>query len=182
MVVYNIYQLLACVYMIKTMVEDPEARPSEYFSKCQVKQSFKNSTNLYKFTCFMYWLKVSEMSETVVFVLRKKWNQISFLHVFHHSVMVLLIFLGGHSGASKLGESFKFLVSHLSLFHSQSYFLGSDPQLDCALSNVQLLLGHGGFQQTDSRQDGSCETIYYDIANDSICNYFDTLGNSQTLV
>lgn len=103
MVIYNIYQLLACIYMIKTMVGDEEAPPIKYFSKCQITQSFKNPTKLYKFTCFMYLLKISEMSETVVFVLRKKWNQISFLHVFHHSVMVLLIFLGGHSGASKLG-------------------------------------------------------------------------------
>lgn len=102
MVAYNIYQLLACVYMIKKILEDKEAPPTEYLSKCQIKQSFREPTDLYKFTCFMYLLKISEMSETVVFVLRKKWRQISFLHVFHHSVMVLFAFLSGNSGASKL--------------------------------------------------------------------------------
>lgn len=102
MVVYNISQLFACAYVIKTILEDKEAPLTEFFSRCQTGQGFRHATDLYKFSYFLYILKVSEMSETVVFVLRKKWNQISFLHVFHHAAMVLLIFLGGHSGSGKL--------------------------------------------------------------------------------
>lgn len=101
LVAYNIFQVLACLYMLKTMLGDKEAPPLEYFSRCQIKQTFRHPSDLYHFTCFVYALKVSEMSETVVFVLRKKWNQISFLHVFHHSVMVMLSFMGGYSGCCK---------------------------------------------------------------------------------
>ncbi|XP_068703406.1 very long chain fatty acid elongase 4-like isoform X2 [Montipora foliosa] len=40
---------------------------------------------------YVYWLsKFVESLETVFFILRKKNNQVSFLHVYHHSVMVVL--------------------------------------------------------------------------------------------
>lgn len=104
MAIYNVYQLWACFYMVGKILEDEHAPPTQYFSKCQHGEPFRKPSDLYRFSCFLYCLKVSEMSETVVFVLRKKWNQISFLHVFHHSAMVLLIFLGAHSGSSKFYE------------------------------------------------------------------------------
>lgn len=54
--------------------------------------------------CHTYFLlKVADLLDTVFFVLRKKQNQISFLHLYHHTGMVLLTwnaakFLpGGHS-------------------------------------------------------------------------------------
>lgn len=35
-------------------------------------------------------LKVFELSDTFIFVLRKKYNQASFLHIYHHASTVLL--------------------------------------------------------------------------------------------
>ncbi|XP_076392787.1 very long chain fatty acid elongase 7 isoform X2 [Megachile rotundata] len=35
-------------------------------------------------------LKVFELSDTVIFILRKKYNQASFLHIYHHTLTVLL--------------------------------------------------------------------------------------------
>lgn len=43
---------------------------------------------------WMYMLKIVELSETVFFVLRKKQNQVSSLHVYHHVSMVLLAWIG----------------------------------------------------------------------------------------
>ncbi|KAH8337572.1 hypothetical protein KR074_006889, partial [Drosophila pseudoananassae] len=46
--------------------------------------------------------KIIDLSETVVFVLRKKYKQISFLHVFHHVIMAgscyFIITFNGHGG------------------------------------------------------------------------------------
>lgn len=54
--------------------------------------------------CHTYFLlKVADLLDTVFFVLRKKQNQITFLHLYHHTGMVVLIwnatkfFPGGHS-------------------------------------------------------------------------------------
>ncbi|CAB3228030.1 unnamed protein product [Arctia plantaginis] len=43
---------------------------------------------------FYYIAKISELLDTVFFVLRKKLNQVSFLHVYHHTLMVLVIWFG----------------------------------------------------------------------------------------
>lgn len=43
---------------------------------------------------YHYYLnKVLDLSETAFFILRKKNEQLSFLHTFHHTVMVLNIYL-----------------------------------------------------------------------------------------
>ena len=41
-----------------------------------------------------YTNKYVELLDTIFFALRKKWNQISFLHVYHHAVMPLYMFIG----------------------------------------------------------------------------------------
>ena len=41
-----------------------------------------------------YTNKYVELLDTVFFALRKKWNQISFLHVYHHAIMPLYMFIG----------------------------------------------------------------------------------------
>lgn len=38
--------------------------------------------------------KLIELADTVIFILRKKWNQVSLLHVVHHSLVPLLIWTG----------------------------------------------------------------------------------------
>lgn len=98
MVCYNIYQIVSCAYVIKTMWKDDELPPTEYFSKCTTAKSFLLDPYLYNFASVIYWLKASEMLETFVFVLRKKTNQISFLHVFHHCATITMSYLGGYSG------------------------------------------------------------------------------------
>lgn len=45
--------------------------------------------------CHIYFLvKVLDLMDTVFFVLRKKQNQVSFLHVYHHTGMVMLTWSG----------------------------------------------------------------------------------------
>lgn len=106
-VCYNLYQLVACIYIIKTLWDDKELPPSQYFSKCTRARSFLKNPQLYHVACFVYWLKASEMIETVVFVLRKKSKQISFLHVFHHCATICMAYMGGQSGFGNYFESMR---------------------------------------------------------------------------
>lgn len=99
---YNIFQIIACVIVMVAIWYDKKAPPSRYFSQCQYSEPLDNPSYLYKFCLGIYMLKMSEFSETIVFILRKKWNQVSFLHVFHHCTTFSLAFLAGYSGESKL--------------------------------------------------------------------------------
>ncbi|XP_071562348.1 very long chain fatty acid elongase AAEL008004 [Temnothorax nylanderi] len=45
---------------------------------------------------WMWWiliLKIAELADTVIFILRKKYNQISFLHVYHHTATLVLAWI-----------------------------------------------------------------------------------------
>lgn len=43
---------------------------------------------------FYLWSRLLDMVDTVFFVLRKKTNHVSFLHVFHHAVVPLIAYIG----------------------------------------------------------------------------------------
>lgn len=52
-----------------------------------------------------YMCKITELLDTVFFVLRKKQNQISFLHLYHHTLMPICGFIGIKYFAGKLTSS-----------------------------------------------------------------------------
>lgn len=112
MVVYNLYQLSACAYLIKIILDDEKVPMSKIFSNCLSVDPVNSSPALYHLTAFAFWLKASEMCETMVFIARKKYNQVSFLHVFHHCATVTLIFLGGHTGHSKFSDKTQIYTYH----------------------------------------------------------------------
>lgn len=50
----------------------------------------------YRAHSFALFTKYSELIETGIFVLRKKQSQISFLHLYHHTMVILTATLGIH--------------------------------------------------------------------------------------
>lgn len=89
--VYNIYQICACFY-INYKIYKFEL-PTLQYGKClPVLNGTTAARDFDEISNFMFWLKVTELSETIVFVLRKKQSQVSFLHVFHHATMVFLTY------------------------------------------------------------------------------------------
>ncbi|CAG4986852.1 unnamed protein product [Parnassius apollo] len=65
-----------------------------------------------------YLLKIVDLADTIFFVLRKKVNQVSFLHVYHHTGMVILTwggatyFPGGHGTSVGVINSFVHVVMY----------------------------------------------------------------------
>lgn len=43
---------------------------------------------------FYLWSRLFDMIDTIFFVLRKKYNHVSFLHVFHHGIVPLIAYMG----------------------------------------------------------------------------------------
>lgn len=58
-----------------------------------------NSLLLLNISWYYLLLRISECIETVMFVLRKKFRQVSFLHVFHHVSVILSVYLYTKYGA-----------------------------------------------------------------------------------
>lgn len=64
------------------------------FKKCILYTSQSPGSKIFDhITYFTFWLKIVELTDTVVFVLRKKRNQITYLHVFHHASTMTLMYL-----------------------------------------------------------------------------------------
>lgn len=88
---YNIYQICACFY-INFRIYKFELPALKYGTCSEVLNGTTAARDFDEISNFVFWLKVTELSETVVFVLRKKQSQVSFLHVFHHGTMVFLTY------------------------------------------------------------------------------------------
>ncbi|XP_067632980.1 very long chain fatty acid elongase 4 isoform X2 [Eurosta solidaginis] len=92
-VVYNAAQMLSCAYIICEIFRITSTKIFQFW-ECSMFESNTHAEYLFnRVTYFLFWLKISELSETIVFVLRKKQNQVSNLHVFHHCSTITLIYV-----------------------------------------------------------------------------------------
>ncbi|CAH4008642.1 unnamed protein product [Pieris brassicae] len=116
LIAYNALQVILCLYVFVTGVKIW----STYKLICEP-TDFSNSESGLKAAKIVYCyflLKVFDLLDTVFFVLRKKFNQVSFLHVYHHTGMVILTwaattyFPGGHGTMVGLLNSFVHAVMY----------------------------------------------------------------------
>lgn len=79
---YNVFQIIACALVIKKFYDYGFTLGNAW--GCSNSITDENLMNMLKIWWFVNFVRVSELIETVFFVLRKKHNQISLLHVYHH--------------------------------------------------------------------------------------------------
>jgi elongation of very long chain fatty acids protein 1 len=99
---YNIYQVLSCSCFLIGSYR--LGFTFKYFLQCETFSFLSEADKLLikiGFWLFLL-LRLSEFSETLLFVLRKKHKQASFLHIFHHIGSVLVTWLFLVMGAGKL--------------------------------------------------------------------------------
>uniref|UniRef100_A0A8C9F3J2 Elongation of very long chain fatty acids protein n=1 Tax=Pavo cristatus TaxID=9049 RepID=A0A8C9F3J2_PAVCR len=104
LVVYNFGMVLLNFFIFKELFLSSRARGYSY-----VCQTVDYSDNVYevRIAAALWWYYVSkgiEYLDTVFFILRKKFNQISFLHVYHHFTMFTLWWIGIKWVAGGQGE------------------------------------------------------------------------------
>ncbi|KAM3961927.1 very long chain fatty acid elongase 7 [Aphomia sociella] len=118
LIFYNAFQVIACAYLFyKSIIL---AWGWDYKWLCEPVDYSNNekSINIAITTYYYFWLKVIDLLDTVFFVLRKKFSQVSFLHVYHHTGMVMLIwgavtyFPGGHGTLVGAINSFVHVVMY----------------------------------------------------------------------
>ncbi|XP_017784812.1 PREDICTED: elongation of very long chain fatty acids protein 4-like [Nicrophorus vespilloides] len=89
MIFYNAAQIAACTYIV---VEGCRSALVNYDFLC-APVDYSNSPqaiHVARIVWFYFIVKITDLLDTVFFILRKKENQVSFLHVYHHWGMVAL--------------------------------------------------------------------------------------------
>ncbi|KAL0892510.1 hypothetical protein ABMA27_015612 [Loxostege sticticalis] len=118
LIVYNGLQVIGCFYLFVSAIY--YAWGWDYRWVCEPVDYSNNEKALRvaRFVYLYFLLKVIDLLDTVFFVLRKKFNQVSFLHVYHHTGMVMLIwgastyFPGGHGTLVGVINSFVHVIMY----------------------------------------------------------------------
>lgn len=97
--VYNILQVFACLYFLVNVFRT--GYQVNFLWKCYM-TGFDNLSHV-KLLYFCYLVKGIELIETICFVLRKKFKQMSFLHVYHH----VSTFIFAYFGVTRVGSENK---------------------------------------------------------------------------
>ncbi|XP_049875568.1 elongation of very long chain fatty acids protein AAEL008004-like [Pectinophora gossypiella] len=116
LIVYNAAQVILSAYM----VWEGCAVWSTYNWYCEPLDYSQNPVTLrMNNICWVYYMaKITELLDTVFFVLRKKDNQITVLHLFHHTLMPTVTFFGlryvptGHGTLFGLINSFVHVIMY----------------------------------------------------------------------
>lgn len=118
LIIYNLIQVAVSIYIVFEGLD--AAWLSNYSWRCQpvntsnTPQAIREARGVY-----IYFLaKISELLDTVFFVLRKKDRQITFLHLYHHTVMPMIswgttkYYPGGHGTFIGLINSFVHIIMY----------------------------------------------------------------------
>ncbi|XP_059053194.1 elongation of very long chain fatty acids protein 4-like [Achroia grisella] len=87
--IYNVIQIIGCMYIVyQSLVL---GWLNHYRFVCQPVDHGPNSVEYAWKVCYLYFvIKMMDLLDTVFFILRKKQNQVTFLHVYHHFGMVMV--------------------------------------------------------------------------------------------
>ncbi|XP_013192148.2 elongation of very long chain fatty acids protein AAEL008004 [Amyelois transitella] len=114
---YNFIQILACAYIVYHSLV--LGWLNHYSLVCQPVENGPQAVEYAWKVCYAYFLvKIADLLDTVFFVLRKKQQQVSFLHVYHHFGMVMVSWgivkwvPGGHGSMLVAVNSFVHIVMY----------------------------------------------------------------------
>ncbi|VEN54526.1 unnamed protein product [Callosobruchus maculatus] len=118
LIAYNAIQILSNLYIFYEAIIELFIRTDSW--DCQTVDYSVNprSIHILKVYHIFFLTKLADLLETVFFVLRKRYRQVSFLHVYHHFGMFTMLwvavkfFAGGHGSWVGLVNSFVHVVMY----------------------------------------------------------------------
>lgn len=123
-VCYNIWQIFYCSFVVRMLYD---RKPDMWKLWRCFNNTESNDPDEYFMMSVIYWGRVVDLSETMVFVLRKKENQVSFLHVFHHAATLVMTYVAAHWHYRRL-----FFVPYI--LNKKIIFAGSEMHFSSALN------------------------------------------------
>ncbi|KAK4885928.1 hypothetical protein RN001_002199 [Aquatica leii] len=138
---YNIFQTIACSILIYGV--STSGWTTHYTIGCQTVDYSRNKMSL-RMANFMWWhmiLKLCELIETIFFVLRKKMNQVSFLHVYHHISTLVIAWIACKYFAGGMITFTVLINSFIHILMYSYYFLSSfGPEMQKKISGIKSKL------------------------------------------
>lgn len=118
LIVYNLFQTLFSFWIFYEFMASGWG--GQYSLRCQPVDYSDNPMALRMArTCWWYYFsKFTEFFDTFFFILRKKYNQVSTLHVIHHGIMPMSVWMGmkfapgGHSTFFSLLNTFVHIIMY----------------------------------------------------------------------
>ncbi|XP_063900742.1 very long chain fatty acid elongase AAEL008004-like isoform X1 [Zophobas morio] len=122
---YNLFQIISCTLLVHQLAT-PLSNPS-YVWKCERFAYSRNPLALKRVSLsyYFYLIKVAEMVETVFFMMRKKNNQVSSLHVYHHVTTLITAWISGKYFSGGMVAFCMILNSFVHILMYSYYFLSS---------------------------------------------------------
>ncbi|CAO1390131.1 unnamed protein product [Diamesa serratosioi] len=120
-IAYNIFQIASCAFIVYIV------RFKSHYYAFTFKETWQcittgHSVNSIHWKMFGFFVRTIELVETVFFVLRKKQNQVSNLHVYHHVSTLLLVWAFFKYNSTKM-ELFIFVLNSIIHIIMYSYYL-----------------------------------------------------------
>ncbi|CRK96723.1 CLUMA_CG010029, isoform A [Clunio marinus] len=139
---YNIYQVFCCIFYVVGSYS--LGFTLNHLFKCQRFAFLDDDARLsiYVGSWLFLSLRVHEFIETIFFILRKKFNQASFLHIFHHIGSVATTWLFIVSNAELMAVYIAQLNSAVHIIMYTYYFISSfkDKRIQNVISRVKPLI------------------------------------------
>lgn len=125
--VYNVFQVCFSAYCVYNIFRVCYWN-GNYSLLCQPVSTNKSSPQaIEEVVCIWYYYmaKITDLLDTLFFILRKKFNQASFLHVYHHSGMIITGLIGTRYVAGGHAVSLGFVNSFIHAIMYSYYFLSA---------------------------------------------------------
>jgi hypothetical protein len=129
--IYNIYQITGCLFFITKAFQ--AGFSLLHIWKCFDEPKYVGylDENLMNVNHHLWWVilfRISEFLETIFFILRKKFNQVSILHVYHHISIPFLLWIFLKYSGGRMEAYLLILNSHVHVIMYGYYFLSSFPR------------------------------------------------------
>jgi hypothetical protein len=126
--IYNIYQITGCLFFIVKSFQTGFSFKHTW--KCFDEPKFvgyldENLVITYSYQSQFLLLRLSEFLETIFFILRKKFNQVSILHVYHHISVPFLFWLFLKYSGGRMEIFIVVINSYVHVLMYGYYFLSS---------------------------------------------------------
>lgn len=174
---YNAFQVFACLFFVIRAHQ-----VGFYWQFLWVCEKFENFSGLVRLEVKIgYWLFLAlrcvEFVETVFFVVRKKHEQASFLHIFHHigSVLMTWLFIVLNVGEHRSHKPVLRSSFNTSLIHRIYGRLYCTAQCICPHLHVHLLLLQLFLEQENTKNREAVQAIHNGHSIGSVCHHHHSL-------